>query len=502
MSRTQRSWPWSLGWLACAILCGCSGDKDDDVAVRRRPTDAGEVDAASSSPPANEWSAPQALVETGANSPLRAIVDASGDVVVTWLRDEDRLGDDGFPLRSLWWGRFAPQTRQWQPGGRIDGSSSESVLDWQLVTLPNDDWLAIWSSSGGARARRYEHANGALGDERTSNDLERARCIAVARSGEDVVALFGAEQRVTASRYDNQIDAFDDAVDLIGVGAELCPGVQADDAGNVLAIWGSRGETTSSFALLVSARFDAATGTWSKPEELSRNEYRRYDRPSLITTPSGDSIATWIESLNVLSTSSYDAATHHWSVARHGPRFEQVPIGAEPEPSTRIANCVFVDESRARATLVWTETSSGERDSLDLKTQSFDYATSAWSAPATRIAGHLLSPPVSYDAFAINVAPSLASNADGDAVLVWAVRAAPHSRSLLVERRRGLAGAWSALQRVDDTEPAPYRSGIASTPVALVTPGGSAIVLWSAATAEDGDADVGLPTLWVSRAER
>lgn len=254
------------------------------------------------------------------------VVDAAGNVTVTWQRDRFST--------SIHWARLDVATGVWSAPRVLYELYGSSVQKERLVAAPGGDldqfWFEYVDVGGGVfqrhlRQSHFDHVTSIWSAPKTVKLLPQGHLINTVEIVGDtegrLTALMtnssiGGEAGLYAARLDRTSGAWTAAVRVDGPG-QLAGSVNrlaaaTDRAGNVLALW-ERGLNG-----LVSARFDVAAARWSTPVQLSGSTSSILRPSSLSINPAGMAVASWSEKEaadkpHIIKAATFDPASLSWS---------------------------------------------------------------------------------------------------------------------------------------------------------------------------------------------
>ena len=238
--------------------------------------------------------------------------------------------------------------------------------------------------------------------------------------------------------------------DITGTGS---PAVAATAGGDAMVVW-TQG---AGDALMQSALFFADAAVWSSPiavENPAALEGTADSDPVLTLDEAGNALALWVQQgptgQRNLKAARFDRGTLKWEPAA----LIETADGAVREVSLQVRS-----DADGNAMALWVQ-SDGTRD--DLWASRFDAATRTWGNAAQ----------VEDVDDAVVGTPSLALQANGDAVVAWRQ---VNAGATVVKARRYTAAsrAWGAEARLEPLAGAP------GDPSAAIDANGNAMVIWN-----------------------
>ena len=158
------------------------------------------------------------------------------------------------------------------------GVALEENFEWTFTTLDSAWGISEWIE---------EDVNGTSAEQDIAVDAQ-SNAIAV---WEHETA---AGTAIWANRY-TRTDLWGEPVPIDrGSGTVARPSVATDDAGNGIAVW-ERINEGGVAANIWTNRYDVAAGTWGTAELLQSGEITQAEQASVAAAPSGDAVATWVQ---------------------------------------------------------------------------------------------------------------------------------------------------------------------------------------------------------------
>jgi hypothetical protein len=313
----------------------------------------------------------------------------------------------------------------------------------------------------------------------TRSDSLRRPDVAVDAAGNAMAVWWrGAPDVISAARYDAASGVWNQPVDLaLNVRPELFPVVAGDDLGNVVAAW-----TTNRGAnnLVQVARYSAAAGTWSAAQTIAQaGASGIVSNVAIAGNASGDAVLVWSRELLAgwtVQSARYTAATGTWSSpvdvsATNGGGIARVAVNAAGNamavwtaagPSSKFARYTaasgtwtsatdfgsmsfgdgrFKLDGSGNAMMVWIEQVSNPNGSV-VKAIRYAASSATWGAPVI----------VSPDGQWCN-RPDLTMDAAGNAVAIFEYEDFPAQtgrRGIHATQYTVASGAWAGVDVVRD----------------------------------------------------
>jgi hypothetical protein len=227
--------------------------------------------------------------------------------------------------------------------------------------------------------------------------------VAVGANGHAVTVWLhqqGTQEHLWASR--NTGSGWSSAVEIDGGSGESSPeaAIAVDAVGNAMAVW-SQLDTGSGRRVIRASQLSAATGTWGTPWTLSDGARDSF-MPQVAVDGAGNCFAVWVEAQVGIFASRFVASTGVWT------RFQLQPLMSIPGTIPQVA----VD-SVGNTNVVWLQPRTVGGLRADVRS-SYCPVGGSCAEPVT-----LTAEADSYVEVSSYKEPSIAMNADGEAVLVW-----------------------------------------------------------------------------------
>lgn len=178
--------------------------------------------------------------------------------------------------------------------------------------------------------------------------------------------------------------------------------VAADASGNVIAVW-SQEQASGRYAVR-SARMSAATGTWTTPVTLNAVPTRDAYSPQIGSDGNGNAVVVWHEPNVGVFSNRFDAATATWAGA----------VAAQPSGAPAGALPSLAVNGAGNAIAVWLQVSPTNGTQYEVWGAHYNASGAAWAAPLK-----LMTDPAAYALLGGDQQPTVALNANGEAVVVW-----------------------------------------------------------------------------------
>jgi hypothetical protein len=286
-------------WLAPTILSAGGGEADDPqvavdpegeaVVVWEHYDGSDWIIQAAARPPGGTWRAPIDLSVAGQNADEpRVALDANGDAVAVWERD------DG--TEEIVQAATRPAGGTW--GAPVDLSAAgESAKEARVALDANGDAVAVWERDDGTEEIVQAATRAAGGSWEAPIDLSAAGesahdpHVAVDPAG-DAIAVWrrndGSDFIVeTATRPAGGM--WQPPIDLSAAGQSAYdPEVAYSPTGEAAVVW--RRDDGTAYRVQATAR--TVGGTWGTPIDLSAAGQNAY-RPQVVLDPAGEAVVVW-----------------------------------------------------------------------------------------------------------------------------------------------------------------------------------------------------------------
>jgi hypothetical protein len=334
---------------------------------------------------------------SGDTSAPQFAFDQNGNVMAVWRL---AVGE----VSHLFASRYTVADRKWSTPFPLDNSDGSSAGP-QVAVDANGNALAVWSQSTGIQARRYNVGTktwGAITPLQQTAGAATAVQVAFDNSGHAMAVWHqsdGSNNSVRVRRYTVSNNQWLAVETLSNAGNAMFPQVAMQAGGDAVVVWRQAGASSTD---IIANRYAAASQTWSGPGPVENNTGNA-TTPQVAVEASGNARAIWIE---------FDADAQNPNGGRNRVWSSRLVAGtwqaAEPVESNTgdsLAPRLALDTS-GNAVAVW---------------QQFDGAHNAvWTSRrlsgATQWEGALL---LQADSTADAASPSIATDANGNALAVW-----------------------------------------------------------------------------------
>jgi hypothetical protein len=395
-----------------------------------------------------QWQPNPLPVQSTGGSPfdVQVAFDRQGNAFAVW--DQHDAGVNG--RVSIWANRFTPG-QGWGTAESIEGST-QFALSPQIAVDASGNAIAVWTQNDGQDAvwaNRY--SNGGWGQARQISDAfpslggDAEAHIGIDDAG-NALAVWSENNQIHSSRFDviqgwapsRRIDTGDSAA--------FNPRVVVAPIGVAQVIWVSDdGQRTS----VHSARFIA--GTWDPELELDREDEGDAAVPQIAIDANGNAIALWLQfGSNAHVWSSRFIAGSGWTEAHN----------LDPNNTAQEFTPQIAMNARGEAQAVWRRIDGAHQSIV-----SAPYLADSWGA-AQPIAGG--------DELEV-LLPSIALDANGNALAVWQQISAPGGVREVWASRYTPQSGWgqgasiSKAELIIDT----------SSPHAAIDANGNALAVWA-----------------------
>ena len=340
-----------------------------------------------------------------------AASDANGDFVVVWSSDgQDGSGFGIFGQRYFASG--APRGGEFQVNSYTTNDQYFAVV----ASDANGNFVVVWQSTGqdgsgtGLFAQRFDASGLREGAEFRVNAYTTGEQIAPAvasdANGDFVVAWAaapGTSLDVFAQRFDSAGGAQGPAfpVNSYTTGAQWTPAVASDANGNFVVVWQSYGQDGSDYGTF-GRRFNASGVAQGSEFRVNSYTTNIQNYPAVASDANGDFVVVWL-------SDGQDGS----SVGVFGRRFDAlgVPQGSEFRVNTYTTSAQFqadvASDASGNFVVVWT--GSGQGDGSGIFGRRFD-------ASGVPQGGEFR---VNTSTPGSQTIPAVASDPDGDFVVVW-----------------------------------------------------------------------------------
>lgn len=370
------------------------------------------------------WQAPQAV--SPMSSPVASVqhdlaVDSRGNATLVWT---EYLG--WWTGGEAWAARYDPVAGKWSAPVSIR-PRSPGVQGIDVAMDPQGNAMAVWSEGNGGGqiwANRYVAATGTWSggiriDAGSSSSLARGAQVVFDARG-NALAVWGNDG-VWAARYDVGAGTWMPAVQVQVATAPSHAGdvrLAVDRQGDAVLVW--QMEASSGPWSIWYSLYNASANNWAAGQLLTGSSDRA-EKPVVAVDRLGNAFAGWQQSSDGIQTTlwfrRYDKATALWSGA--------VAIGSGGVPQN--GQTLTVD-GRGNALVAWTQTQTTPR---------------IWATRYDAQAGQWGTPTALMDLDTSGGFPNIASDEQGNAVLVWQQR-----QMIWFSRYSAAALQWTAPSRV------------------------------------------------------
>ena len=413
-------------------------------------------------------------------------IDLDGNVVAVWLRD------DGLGNLDVYASRFSAAAGTWSVPELLE-TGDGLALNVALAMDPSGNVIAIWNQDDVVSlethtwANRYDASSNSWDGAATelSNAIGFAArpSIAIDANG-SAIAVWDesdvmGDLHVIASRYSALTGVWSEAIGLDdGIGLAIDPAVVMDDAGNAIVVWE---QESVGFAVFdIKARhYSAASDSWGMRLAVESGDGDAF-APRIDINAGGDAVIAWEQEavagsfIYDVRASVYSAAGATWSAPAtidNGANdatgssavidaVGNVTVAWQQDDGTGVAFDIFANRRPAASgnwgTAVQLDSLTGDANfprlaagvdgdsmvvwqqfdgagAIDLFARTFVDANGAWG-PAIS----LTTDP--GDA----LVPSLAADANGNGIVVWAHNDASNVADIVASRYVAATDTWSA----------------------------------------------------------
>jgi hypothetical protein len=287
---------------------------------------------------------------------LRTAQLPNGDVIAIW--------GQGTSPTSLWSNRYSASTASWGTPALLETDDTRAAYFGEMAVAPNGNAVVVWrqadnTNSGSIYANRYSSAtqswSGATAIEIDPQTVMPAVHVAMDVNG-NAAAVWtrdvGAQREIRVNRYAAASNSWGGAATIATFpqGAGGNPRIALDASGNAMAVW-EEYPGSSAPLNIVARRSNLAADPWAAPQALESNDLRN-SGPLLTLDAQGNALVIWTE-LDIyygLRSARYDAATASWSA--------MTPVGSSSTANAERASLIMGTNGHALA--LWQE-SDGAR---------------------------------------------------------------------------------------------------------------------------------------------
>jgi hypothetical protein len=393
------------------------------------------------------WRAPQPAVASLMSPQLGAVqydldADGRGNAVLVWTE-----------YHGWWFGgeawatRYDSTTGGWGPPISLR-TQRPGVQQIDVAMDAQGNAVAVWSEGNGGGqiwAKRYEAATGTWTastriDTGLSSNLASGARVVLDQRGNAFVTW--SNDGIWSARYDADTGVWGAATQVAARGSrDSNVRVAVDQQGGALLVWQT--EESSGQRGIWASLYKASANSWAASQLLTSSNVRA-EGPVVAMDGLGNAFAGWQQSGDGVQTTlwfrRFDKSTALWSDA--------IAIGNGEAPQREPTLTV---DGRGNALVAWTQGQATPR----IWTNRYDAQAGRWEAPTTLM-----------DLDSSGGIPNIASDAQGNAVLVWQQR-----NMVWFSRYSAATLQWTAPGRVTLNTPA-------DRPLVAIDKQGKAITVW------------------------
>lgn len=357
---------------------------------------------------AGQWGAAQVIGPSNARL-ARIAIDDSGNAMAVW--QQTVVANDGTD-NFIWARRLNASTGQWGTPTMLEINGLR--LDYpQIAMHHNGNAMVVWQSQGDITTEIHaRHYNASTMEWGTTTPLS------------------------TSTRSDTVQAAQ----------------VAMDGNGNAMAAWSQTNEGGTVTGILTS-RYSASTGLWSKPKPIDANGAGDANLPQLAMDASGNTAVVWLQydgAVVNLWTNRLSASTGQWGTATL----------LELDNQDDVFNAQVAMDANGNAIAVWEQADGklGHAFARRYSASSGQWGTVTPLEPDTQIETYL---------------PQMAMHANGNATVVWG-RIVDHIPEMRISHYNASTEQWSSAATVP-TSPADVPVGNAQI---AIDDSGSVWIVW------------------------
>ncbi len=249
----------------------------------------------------SSWSMAAIVDAVGPSSSPEVALDASGRAAVTYVQNT------GVFTRALWASRQMPGG--WSPPISLTSNTGEILSSVSIKVDTDDSFLCVWSQFVAGhhtiQSARIVNDFATVTSVMSLSDGQRdafSPQVSVGANGDVIAVWHETNAGVFFNHFKAATGSWSGAALLqpVGTPGAIAPKVGVDERGNAVAVWAQPTVTSSLNLIVWGAQFNASSGTWSAPVELSSTSISvtksgSDQLPSLAVNANGEAALVWYE---------------------------------------------------------------------------------------------------------------------------------------------------------------------------------------------------------------